>query len=86
MVDSIAEPARASFIPGFFEVKRAAIEAGARGAAIAGSGPAVFAVAEPRANANKVANAMSEAFKGAGLKCDTIITSPGRGVRILKRG
>jgi homoserine kinase len=86
MVDSIAEPAREHLIPGFSEVKRAAIEAGALGTAMAGSGPAVFAVAEPRANVNKVANAMSGAFKGAGLKCDTIITSPGRGVRILKRG
>jgi len=85
MVDSIAEPARAHLISGFYEVKRAAIEAGALGAAMAGSGPAIFAVAESHANANKVAVAMSRAFKGAGLKCDTIITSPGRGVRILKR-
>ena len=85
MVDSIAEPVRAPLIRGFSEVKRAAIEAGALGAAMAGSGPAVFAVAEPRANANKVANAMRGAFKGAGLKCATIITSPGQGVRILKK-
>ncbi len=85
MVDSIAEPARAHLIPGFSRVKRAAIEAGALGAAMAGSGPAVFAVAEPRTNAKKVATAMCRAFKDAGLKCGTIITSPGRGVRILKR-
>ena len=85
MVDSIAEPVRAPLIPGFSKVKRAAIEAGALGAAMAGSGPAVFAVVEPRANTEKVATAMRRAFKGAGLKCDTIITSPGRGVRILKR-
>ena len=85
MVDSIAEPARASLIPGFFEVKRAAIEAGALGAAMAGSGPAVFAITKPRANVKKVAKAMRGAFKGAGLKCATIITSPGQGVKILKK-
>lgn len=85
MVDSIAEPARAHLIPGFYEVKSAAIKAGASGVAMAGSGPAIFAVAEPRANAKKIAAAMSRAFKGVGLKCGTIITSPGRGVRILRR-
>jgi len=85
MVDSIAEPHREHLISGFSEVKREAIKAGALGAAMAGSGPAVFAIMEPRANANKVANAMSEAFKAVGLKCETIITSPGQGVRILKK-
>jgi len=86
MVDSIVEPPRAHLIPGFSEVKRAAIEVGALGAAMAGSGPAVFAITKPRTNVMKVAKAMRGAFKAVGLKCGTIITSPGRGVRILKRG
>jgi homoserine kinase len=85
MIDSIAEPARARLIPGFYEVKRAAIKAGALGAAMAGSGPTIFAVAESSANAKKIAAAMSRAFEGVGLKCGTIITSPGRGVRILRK-
>ncbi len=85
MVDAIAEPVRAPLVPGFSEVRRAAIDAGALGAAMAGSGPAVFAIVEPRGDAKKIAAVMREAFEGAGLKCETIITSPGDGVRVVER-
>ena len=41
--DRIAEPARASLMPGFVDAKRAALEAGALGASISGAGPTAFA-------------------------------------------
>ena len=86
MIDSIAEPARAPLIPGFERVKRAAIEAGAIGSSMAGSGPGVLAVVDPKNKASeKVAEAMRNTFERAGLKCDVIITKPGPGVRILER-
>jgi len=83
MIDSIAEPARSHLIPGFAEVKRAALEAGALGAAMAGAGPAVFAVLEPEESHEEVAKAMREAFEEAGVGCKTFITSPGRGVEVV---
>ncbi|MDI6643009.1 MAG: homoserine kinase [Candidatus Hodarchaeaceae archaeon] len=86
MVDSIAELARAPLIPGFFDVKWAALEAGALGAAMAGSGPSVFAILEPDGDAEAVAGAMKEAFERAGLGCETIITPPGKGFQVLRRG
>lgn len=86
MVDSIAEPVRIPLVPGFLDVKHAALEAGAAGAAMAGSGPSVFAILEPKGDAEHVAGAMVKAFERAGLKCEIIITSPGKGVQVLERG
>ncbi|MGA2573065.1 MAG: homoserine kinase [Candidatus Methanomethylicaceae archaeon] len=42
--DVIVEPARAKLIPGFSELKVAALEAGAYGFSISGAGPSVFAL------------------------------------------
>jgi homoserine kinase len=86
MVDSIAEPLRAPMVPGFWDVKRAALEAGALGAALAGSGPAIFAVADANADAEPIAEAMRDAFERSGVGCETIITTPGKGVRVVERG
>ncbi|MEI8032726.1 MAG: homoserine kinase [Chlorobiaceae bacterium] len=62
LVDVVAEPKRAPLIPGFFEVKQAAIDAGALGCSIAGSGPSIFAFSSSQKTALEVANAMKEAF------------------------
>src|SRR5437870_11058939 len=42
--DTIAEPRRASLIPGLIAIKRAAAEAGALGCSLSGSGPSLFAL------------------------------------------
>jgi homoserine kinase len=62
LVDVVAEPKRAPLIPGFTEVKRAALETGALGCSIAGSGPSVFAFSSSREKALSVGTAMQEAF------------------------
>ena len=62
MVDVVAEPCRAPMIPHFEEVKKAAIEAGALGCGISGSGPSVFSLCEGMEAAQNVAAAMVEAF------------------------
>jgi homoserine kinase len=49
--DLYAEPRRAPMIPRFSEVKRAALEAGAFGCSISGSGPTIFAIVERDAGA-----------------------------------
>lgn len=60
--DRFAEPRRARLIPRFHEVKNAALEAGAFGASISGSGPTIFAVALEEETARACADAMQRAF------------------------
>jgi homoserine kinase len=69
MEDRVAEPARASLVPGFGAAKRAAIEAGAIGCAMAGAGPSVFAWVEPSA-AERVERALGAAFAREGLTAE----------------
>lgn len=59
--DLYAEPRRAPMIPHFREVKRAALDAGAFGCSISGSGPTIFAIAET-SNAEACAAAMKRAM------------------------
>lgn len=60
--DRYAEPRRAPLIPKFDDVKRAALDAGALGCSISGSGPTLFAVAPDAATARACAEAMERAF------------------------
>ncbi len=66
LVDLIIEPQRAHLIPGFYEVKRAALESGVLGCSISGAGPSVFAFAESMQIAEHAKNAMIQAFKAHG--------------------
>lgn len=59
--DLYAEPRRAPLIPNFFKVKRAALEAGAFGCSISGSGPTIFAIVDDR-TANGCLAAMDRAM------------------------
>jgi homoserine kinase len=61
--DTIAEPRRASLIPGLAMIKRAAGDAGALGCSISGSGPSLFALCAGRDVAERVAAAMSGAVR-----------------------
>ena len=60
--DAVVEPHRAGLIPGFFDVKRSALSAGALGCSISGAGASVFAVADRKETAVEVGRAMQEAF------------------------
>lgn len=60
--DRYAEPRRASLIPHFHEAKQAALDAGALGCSISGSGPTLFAVARDAESARECAAAMERAF------------------------
>ncbi|HEV7238147.1 MAG TPA: homoserine kinase [Thermoanaerobaculia bacterium] len=60
--DRYAEPRRAPLIPKFHDVKRAALDAGAFGCSISGSGPTLFAVAPDERTARECAAAMVRAF------------------------
>ncbi|MEO8381713.1 MAG: homoserine kinase [Acidobacteriota bacterium] len=60
--DRYAEPRRASLIPRFYDVKRAALDAGALGCSISGSGPTLFAIAADERTARECAGAMETVF------------------------
>jgi homoserine kinase len=57
--DTIAEPRRASLVPGLAAIKQAAVAAGALGCSLSGSGPSLFALCRNAATAEQVARAMT---------------------------
>lgn len=86
LVDVVAEPVRAPGVPGFHAAKAAAIEAGALGCSLSGSGPALFALCDGRDGARQVAAAMAGAFdSSAGLNCDRLVAPlPAPGARVIE--
>lgn len=62
LVDTIAEPKRASLVPGLAAIKSAATAAGALGCSLSGSGPSVFALAGSLEIAQAAGRAMQRAF------------------------
>jgi homoserine kinase len=85
LADSLIEPQRATLIKGFQQVKTAALNAGAFGCSISGSGPAVFALVHDEL-VSPVKAAMIKAFEVAGVKgakaYETFLSAPG--ARILE--
>lgn len=73
--DVLVEPRRAALIPGFADVKKAALDAGALGASISGGGPSVFAWFEEETGAASAAPAMQAAFAKAGLQSDVLVSA-----------
>ena len=72
--DALVEPIRAPLVPAFAEVKRAALDAGALGCSLSGSGPSVFAFASSDDQAARLAAAMAARFReAAGLDSDTYV-------------
>ncbi|MGI9546592.1 MAG: homoserine kinase [Flavobacteriaceae bacterium] len=75
LVDHIVEPIRAMLIPGFEEVKRASLEAGALGCGISGSGPSIFAFSKGEKTAARTASAMEEVYQQLGIDFDVFVSS-----------
>ncbi|MBM4170092.1 MAG: homoserine kinase [Ignavibacteria bacterium] len=75
VADEIVEPVRSSLIPGFHDVKKAALAAGATGCSISGSGPSLFAVAPSRSAAKKIGAAMKRQFATSSrVACDVYLS------------
>lgn len=66
--DAVAEPKRAGLIPGYYEIKNAALNAGAKGCNISGSGPAIFAFSDNETDAWKIGKAMKKVADNQKLK------------------
>lgn len=74
IVDRLVEPLRAPLVPGFAQVKEAALAGGALACSISGSGPTMFAVTDSRPRAASAAEAMRRAFAdAAGLDSDVFV-------------
>ncbi|MFS4417417.1 homoserine kinase [Maribacter sp. 2307ULW6-5] len=65
--DHIVEPIRSILIPGYGEVKSAAMQAGALGCGISGSGPSLFAFAKGQEAALNIAKAMTAVYEPIAL-------------------
>jgi homoserine kinase len=72
--DVVVEPVRARLIVGFDQVKATAMEAGADGVAISGSGPTVFAITDNIRKARFIEQQMVMAFIERGVKSRSIVT------------
>ena len=82
--DVIIEPVRSILIPGFDELKKACIAAGALGGGISGSGPSIFFLSKEKETAVKVEEAMKELYTRLGLAHHTYVTSINQtGVQIV---
>ncbi len=66
MDDRLHQPYRAKFIPGFRAALDAALDAGAYGAALSGSGSAILALTE--AHEERIGEAMASAIRDAGTR------------------
>lgn len=87
LVDSIAEPVRSVFIPGFEDLRALAKRSGALGAGISGSGPTIFALCRKLYDANAVGDAVRHHFEKFDLKCDLFVSRVSKdGARITSQG
>ena len=74
MTDYIVEPARSILIPGFDEMKEAAIKAGALGFSISGAGPSVFALCRKEQDAEAIGSEIVKILDTFSLTVDSYIS------------
>jgi len=83
MEDRLHQPYRAKLIPGFEEVSRSALEAGALSIALSGAGPTIVAYTRASAPTQQIADQMALAFQQNGLACQTqILTVDTEGAKV----
>ena len=84
MRDRLAEPFRAPLVPVYDAVRRAALDAGAVGCALTGSGPALFAIPSGGADPQALVDAMIAASRAGGVEATGWVARvDGEGVRAV---
>lgn len=85
MADRLHQPYRKALVPGMEECFAYARKAGAKGVALSGSGPTVFALAA--GGEHQIASEMGRAFREKGIDCQTLVCniSP-RGAQVRRAG
>jgi len=82
--DVLIEPVRSKLIPGFDEMKKRCLEAGALGGGISGSGPSVFMLSKDGATAKAVEEVMNEVYQKIGVEFNVYVTTVNsKGVEIV---
>lgn len=84
MKDYIIEPVRSKLIPAYDSIKNIALDNGAIGCSISGSGPSVFALCEDRNKAEKILISMEKVLLDNSIKYHSYVTSVNnQGIEIL---
>ena len=84
MKDYIIEPVRSKLIPAYDNIKNTALDNGAIGCSISGSGPSVFALCEDRNKAEKILISMEKVLLDNSIKYHSYVTSVNnQGIEIL---
>ena len=82
--DYLIEKHRSKLIPHFYQVKSAALEAGALGCSISGSGPSIFALSQGIDRAMKVEQAINKVYSGTSIEFSTYVSKIGdKGVKLI---
>lgn len=81
--DVIVEPARKHLIPGYEQVKKNALDAGALAVTISGAGPSMIAFAKTGQDVEKICKAMQEGFRSANVASEAIKCKPSDGAKII---
>ena len=85
LVDIVAEPTRKCLIPYFDAVKNSALQSGALGAGISGSGPTIFALCKGDEVATAVHDSIEEVYKNTGINFEVFISKVNQeGIKIIK--
>ena len=82
--DAIIEPHRSKLIPFYKEVKQAALNAGALGTNISGSGPSIFSLCKGVETATLVSDFIKKVYLNTGIKFDIHISKINiEGIKVL---
>lgn len=76
------EESRSSLIKGYKHVRKSALDAGATGVTISGSGPTMIAVCDMDKR-KEIAKAMKKAFSDSGVESEAYLTTIGKGAEII---
>lgn len=75
LTDVIVEPIRGQVIPGFSAAQKAALDAGALGSGISGSGPSIFALAVGKQAAQYCGATMQNVYEQLGINSDVFVSA-----------
>ena len=72
--DVVVEPFRSQLIPGFEKIKKTALENGALGTGISGSGPSVFSLCKTETNAIEVEKAIRQTYQNQNIPFEIYVS------------
>ena len=86
LVDEIVEERRASSIPGFYSLKESAIQNGALGCGISGSGPSIFSISKGKKTASSVKKGFEKVYSQKNISFKTFISKINyEGVKVFEQ-